>query len=148
MSPTKQCLDVMLAEDSAVLDKSRALDHYMKAEANGSFLGIVFGAIGLFKLAEKQGGQERDQLEIVLCEIREYADNWRSDRDSQKAALTAQLRSLEPGTLIMVQADDGVVTASFVEMKRTRFVAELPDGQEWYLSLGCFVAVVEASQPA
>ncbi len=148
MSPTKQCLDILLAEESAVLDKLRALDHYMKAEGDGSFFGVVFGTIALFKLAEEQGGQNRDQLEFALCEIREHAENWRSEQESEKATRTAQLRSLEPGTAIMVQTDDGVMTASFVEMKRTRFVAELPDGKEWDLSLGCFVAVVKASQPA
>ena len=103
---------------------------------------IVFRAV-VAELLESVPTELRPALEHVL---RRTADHTAAKRKQESRQLATQLRSIAPGTAIIVRDRSGEKPVVFCEMRRTRFVFECPDGRRCTAPLQCFVRI-EPGQP-
>lgn len=90
------------------------------------------------KLVRSVPADQRLALERVL---RKAAIHTEEERKQQSRQLAAQLRSIAPGTAILVRDRSGEKPVVFCEMKRTRFVFKCPNGRRCIAPLQCFVRV-------
>jgi hypothetical protein len=82
--------------------------------------------------------EQRPALERALRETTRITE---VERDQKSRQTALQLRSIAPGTAIVVRDHSGEKPVVFRAMKRTRFVFEYPDGERYSASLNCFVRV-------
>ncbi len=77
----------------------------------------------------------------------EYTNSLIQARARQLTELTTELRLLARGTPIRIRTATGSMILGFLEMKRTRFLAEGPDGVCYSVPAAAFLGIAEGDVP-
>jgi len=132
-----------------LLDESLPID--LRARIVGEFFKQRVASVPLFgrrhrlvfrevvaDLINSVPADQRPALERILCETGAHNAAKRNQKARQMAS---EIRSLAPGTAIIVRDRFGERSVVFREMKRTRFIFGEPDGGEFSAPVQSFVRV-------
>jgi len=141
----QECLTKLIDSSSPVEDKVEMLAEYFRvSEAvapnnGGQDVGREV-ARGLTKRAAEQGGDNPATLEAALQAVFDHCKQTQANHAKQVAL---RLRSLTVGTPVTIREGNCKRVVFFLEMKRTRFIVEFPDGRRFSVPVDAFAGVVE-----
>lgn len=96
----------------------------------------------LERTATEQGDSAVAGLRQALAEIEAFGTEMVAERDAKAETL----KTLAPHTAISVSDGGREKSVRFIQMNRTRFTAEFPDGEEYSVHVDAFLRVEEAAE--
>lgn len=149
------CLKHLVMPDSMVAEKTDVLEEYLSFKvAVGRSVGIPkhwaikLAVDELFQALPDGDNETKSRLMAVLDDVQSYQLKIRDRNDEDSKKKVAVLQSLEPGTPIIIQKGNREEVVFFLELKRTRFICESPDGRKLDVPAGLFGRVHEGKAPA
>ena len=150
----KECVEILFDSQYTIEEKAKTLSEYFEWSigiARSVKLGKTTGisaAVHNLREALPEGDKGAFQrLDDVLLRIGEH---WAKEKQAHKVELKnkmKELRGISSGTCIVIINENREELVYLVETKRTRFVAEYPDGRRYSVSPELFLGVHKGEPP-
>ncbi|MGD0088304.1 MAG: hypothetical protein ABSE73_00095 [Planctomycetota bacterium] len=145
---TTTCLATLFDQALSIEQKARYLIDYLDWHARlggaGSF-GKEVAVRALFDSLPSR--KEKQQLAAVLAEFNKHCDQQRHAQRAQARASIARLNDVPVGTWIVVKNGSREDVVCLIEVRRTRFICEFPDGRRATAPTQVFVRVHDGAPP-
>jgi len=142
----EECAEVLLDELVSLEDKADAigtyLEHYTvwgKEVGMGARNGRAYGMKRLFEVARELDWNADKNLHHIVGQLAKLAKKKRQAWNEEKRTIAKNLRGIAPGTPIVIRDRGRERSAKFIEVKRTRFLCEYPDGKRYSVPVQLFV---------
>lgn len=152
---TEECIKTLLDASVSIEEKLEWLEAYIdwhESLGRNMGIGVVAGrSSGIMELLGALPKEEKDaeqKLRNTLAEIKKYRTQIKQERDAKVKALAARLHSLNPGDAIVISNQSREDLVRFLEMKRTRFICEYPDGRRCSVPVQLFLRVHKGEAPS
>ncbi len=153
MMDEKDCLNTLLDDSSRIEEKAEALAEFIRAHealARNMHISVVHGRSrafqALYEALSKDDEQARSKLDGVFESVAEYYRRREEERRGRAKDLARALRQLQAGTAIVVEHHGRKETVALVQMNRTRFIFEYPDGRRFSAPVEAFVEAAEGEK--
>lgn len=147
------CLNMLLDDSSEIEEKAEVLADFIRAHqalARNMHVSVVHGRAhafqALYEALPKDDEQARPKLDGVFESMAKYYTKREEERKGRAKDLAKLLRRLQAGTAIVVEHQSRKATVAFVQVKRTRFIFEYPDGRRFSAPLEAFMKVAEGEK--
>ena len=147
----EKIVQLLLDPDVSVAEKFTAFSRYLQswqAVSRNMHLGVRHGrqaALSQLKDSVSRDEAACSKLARAIEEVQRYGEKCENDRASRVEGGIRQLRTLASGTAIVIQNEDREDHVAFLEVKRTRFTCEYPDGRRYSFPADAFLRTSERS---
>ena len=146
----QECLEQLLSSSLTIAEKSELLVGLVSYwELVGTKVGLTvlegraFCYDQLIKELPKADKISMQQLKDVLNEIYEHAAKKKQQRTEKQKELAETLSSVKKGSVLRIRNQNREDIVRLIEVKRSRFICEYPDGRRYSFPVESFVAVTD-----
>ncbi|MBI4446919.1 MAG: hypothetical protein HY645_13560 [Acidobacteria bacterium] len=153
-SREEECVTCLLDPSAVVADKAQMLADYLQ----------YYAAVGASIGVGRRGGRETairvlcqtlspnieaalDKLRPIFVEIDQYRESEKAARRARTRETSRRLHEVPSGTPVAIKNYNRDELVFFLEAKRTRFVAEYPDGRLVSVPVELFLRVHDEPSP-
>lgn len=149
------CVEALIDPGKSLQEKLDTLADYLHwhdAVARSMRVGMRFGRevamSQLFGTLPGRPSEEGEKLRTSLQEIQQYSVRLKEERAADTKSLASQLRSLSPGTSIVIRNGGREEVVQLLEVRRTRFICEFSNGLRYSTPVRCFLRVHDTNVSA
>lgn len=150
----QECVKILLDSSCSIDVKYERLSEYISWHEAlgrnmriGARLGRETAILELFKALPKKDRSAAQNLRNVLDEIVMYQKKLKEEYGAEAKDKAEKLRSLSPGTAIVIRRESKEDTVRFIELKRTRLICEYPDGRQYSVPTQLFIREHKGKAP-
>lgn len=152
----QECIRILLSSQYSVKEKAESFGQYIQwheALTRNMKLkvreGRKYAFRRLFESLRNEDQNAEEKLKSTIKEIGEYWDKEEETLKTDSEVYITKLRSLSPGTPIVIRNENREDIVRFIEMRKTRFICEYQDGRRYSVSARLFVKLHkgETSKP-
>ena len=149
MNP-QECVEILTDQSRRIEEKSAAIADYLQWQSMAAGLMRLPARLGraaalryLFDALPKDDPAAHVALKAALEQLKVHAEQRDLARQAETRDLAAQLRSISPGSAIIVREGNRAFVAAFGGLQRTRFIYEFADGLRFSAPVKAFGGIAE-----
>jgi hypothetical protein len=132
----RTCVTALLENTKDIAEKAQALFDYLQWHSHfgttmgiGARLGREFAVEQLFKALPAEQPNGIATLKQVFHDIQEHGKKQKQERAEEQKRRGNEIRSIAPGTQVVIRNGWREDIVRFRKMNRSRFIGEYPDGR-------------------